>query len=274
MPAQPDLRHAHRLRGLWAYVLLAYGLTWLVMLPWVLVQRGLWEFELPDHWEVLGAFGPFLAALLVSWRVAGSAGARDLVAGLTRWRVALRWRAVTLLSPLVILMMAVLAAVLSGSPLGLARVQSISWLSALGLLDLVIAGALLQSLGEEPGWRGFMLPRLRARYGPLASTAVLAPVWILWHLPAFLGRPEFGAVQLLGLALGLAAAAAWLTLIYEATGSLLMAVLWHALINVARGIALAISSTTFVAFSSLVLASGVVIVGYWLLKRPAAGPSA
>lgn len=274
MLAQPDSRHTHTLRGLWSYVLLAYGLTWLVMLPWVLVQRGLLDLELPDHWEVLGAFGPFLAALLVSWRVGGSAGARDLLAGLTRWRVAPRWRAMTLLSPLVILVLAAAAAVLSGSPPGLARLQSLSWLSVAALLDLVIAGALLQSLGEEPGWRGFMLPRLRARYGPLASTAVLAPVWILWHLPAFLGRPEFGAVQLVGLALGLAAAAAWLTLIYDATGSLLMAVLWHALINVARGIALAISSTCFVAFSSVVLASGVAIAGYWLLKRPAAGPSA
>ncbi len=274
MLAQPDSRHTHTLRGLWSYVLLAYGLTWLVMLPWVLVQRGLLDLELPDHWEVLAAFGPFLAALFVSWRVGGSAGARDLFAGLTRWRVAPRWRAMTLLSPLVILVLAAAAAVLSGSPLGLARLQSLSWLSVAGLFDLVIAGALLQSLGEEPGWRGFMLPRLRARYGPLASTAVLAPVWILWHLPAFLGRPEFGAVQLVGLALGLAAAAAWLTLIYDATGSLLMAVLWHALINVARGIALAISSTCFVAFSSVVLASGVAIAGYWLLKRPAAGPSA
>ena len=59
-------------------MLLAYGLTWLVMLPWVLVQRGLLDLELPDHWEVLAAFGPFLAALLVSWRVGGSAGARAL----------------------------------------------------------------------------------------------------------------------------------------------------------------------------------------------------
>jgi membrane protease YdiL (CAAX protease family) len=39
------------------------------------------------------------------------------------------------------------------------------------------------SLGEEIGWRGFLLPELLRRMNPLAASLVLGVVWGLWHLP-------------------------------------------------------------------------------------------
>ena len=44
-----------------------------------------------------------------------------------------------------------------------------------------------------------------------------------------------------------------------------MAIAWHALINVARGIALAISTPMFLAMSTLVLAGAVCIAIHWLV---------
>jgi membrane protease YdiL (CAAX protease family) len=41
-------------------------------------------------------------------------------------------------------------------------------------------------LGEEPGWRGYALPRLEARLGPVRGTVLLAILWTGWHLPLFL----------------------------------------------------------------------------------------
>ena len=41
-------------------------------------------------------------------------------------------------------------------------------------------------LGEEPGWRGYALPRLEAHLGPLWASLVLAFLWAGWHLPLFL----------------------------------------------------------------------------------------
>lgn len=40
-------------------------------------------------------------------------------------------------------------------------------------------------LAEEFGWRGFVQPRLRLRYGRVRATVVLAIVWGLWHVPLF-----------------------------------------------------------------------------------------
>jgi membrane protease YdiL (CAAX protease family) len=39
------------------------------------------------------------------------------------------------------------------------------------------------ALGEEPGWRGFWLPRLLERHPPLAASVVISFWWALWHAP-------------------------------------------------------------------------------------------
>jgi uncharacterized protein len=41
-------------------------------------------------------------------------------------------------------------------------------------------------LFEEPGWRGFALPRLQQLHGPLIGGLILGSLWALWHLPGFL----------------------------------------------------------------------------------------
>ena len=43
-------------------------------------------------------------------------------------------------------------------------------------------------LGEEPGWRGFALPRLLQFMGPLPAALTLGAVWGVWHIPAFLAE--------------------------------------------------------------------------------------
>lgn len=60
-------------------------------------------------------------------------------------------------------------------------VNFLSWpfLAALLIAMFLDAGALF----EENGWRGFALPRLQARHGPLLGTAILGVLWSGWHMP-------------------------------------------------------------------------------------------
>jgi membrane protease YdiL (CAAX protease family) len=49
-------------------------------------------------------------------------------------------------------------------------------------LDFLIP---LAALGEELGWRGFALPRLQSRIGPLSASLVIGVIWAAWHLPYY-----------------------------------------------------------------------------------------
>jgi membrane protease YdiL (CAAX protease family) len=50
-------------------------------------------------------------------------------------------------------------------------------------------------LSEEPGWRGFALPRLQARFSPLVSSLILGVIWAVWHAPGKFGGIEASSLS-------------------------------------------------------------------------------
>jgi len=257
-----------RKRPLVAYGLLAYGFTWTIAAPRLLAGRGL--IDAPHlHWlEPLAAFGPFVAGMLVARALDGREGPRRILRSLVHWRVGWGPASLACLSPVVLLLLALAGvAIAGGLQIDAEREQWLRLSTTAGMAQLVLVGALIQAWGEEPGWRGFMLPRLRAIRGPPMASLILFPIWLFWHLPFFLSRPEFGLAQWLGFSVGILSASIWLTLVWEATGSALMAVFWHAMVNICRGIALAMSPTLFLAISNSVLIGALAIVVYWVWRR-------
>lgn len=250
-----------------SFYALAYAFTWSLGLPLMLSRRGLVAADVP-HWvEPIAAFGPFVAAMLVARALAGRDGPRDILASLRHWRVGPLWGLVALLSPVGLLLLALLVAGALGESSS-SVAPAVGELATLaGLVDLVVVGGVLQAWGEEPGWRGLALPRLRQRFGPLLATLALWPVWLCWHLPFFLSRPEFGWAQWVAFSVGILSAAIWLTLIWDGTRSVLMCLGWHAVVNICRGLALAVSTTAFLAISNLVLLGALVIAVAWTWQR-------
>jgi membrane protease YdiL (CAAX protease family) len=185
-PARLLARHP-----LTAFFSLAYAGSWIVWLPLVLAGNSL---LLPSSAISPGlAFlltvlaplsGPTLAAFLVTAVLEGRAGVRALLGRYTQWRFGLGWYAVALgLAPIALL---AAVAVLYGLPARLPGGMEVLELGVSYLVTLLVNLCIGGVLGEEPGWRGFALPRLQTRYGPLVGSIILSMVWTLWHLPLIL----------------------------------------------------------------------------------------
>ena len=157
------------------FVLIAFAFSWAYWLLAVLEARGL-IYSLPVPAMLLGAFGPMVAAVVLTAQESGRAGLRSLLSRVVRWRVAPVWYGVALLGPIVLqlLAMALHVVVFGGQPPNLlVMVGVLPTVLALSVYMLVQVG-----IGEEIGWRGYALPKLQAGYSALVSSVILGVIWI------------------------------------------------------------------------------------------------
>ena len=115
--------------------------------------------------------------------LAGALAARYLGPGIIQWGRPSWWILAGLIPPAAVLGVYLLAATVG---IGI---------EGTGLLSNALIGAagplLLASMlafGEEVGWRGFLWPLLRTRYGFLLTALAVGVVWWIYHVPfVFLG---------------------------------------------------------------------------------------
>jgi membrane protease YdiL (CAAX protease family) len=219
-------------------VLIYFALVFMLSWGCMALMIGPGNFPIsPELAEAQGALlyvgmliGPSAAGLLLIALLDGGAGLRDLLSRLFRWRVSARWYAVALLTaPLIAT--AVLLLLSLFSPEFLPTIFTSE--DGLALLLSGIAAGLMVGLFEEAGWTGFAVPRLRRRYGVLATGLMVGLVWGAWHFPPFWEVNTFSGA--FPLALLLARLFAWLppyrvlmVWVYDRTDSLLVVVLMHA----------------------------------------------
>jgi hypothetical protein len=95
------------------FVLVAFSFTWALWLLAMLEGHGLIS-SLPVPALFLGAFGPMVAAVVLTAQEGGRAGLRSLLSRVVRWRVAPFWYGVVLLGPIVLQLLAMALHVLLG----------------------------------------------------------------------------------------------------------------------------------------------------------------
>jgi membrane protease YdiL (CAAX protease family) len=214
-----DLVSLIRRYPLITFFVLAYALSWW---PWIL-----YSFDLLPN-PIVG-FGPFLAALVVLALTEGKSGVGRLVRRMVRWRVGLRWYAVALLLPILVTLT---AAALNVFLLGAQPTSSVAelggWSTFLQtfFLWLLIPG--LSGTWEEPGFRGYALPRLQVGRSALLASLILGVLWAFWHLP-FVATGEDIWVDAFLFPIIWSPVYAWL--FNNASGSVLIVMLFHNMNN-------------------------------------------
>ncbi len=247
-----------------AYFLMAYAFAWLAVSPAFFGADGLRLVPVGLHsfpFLIVGAVvGPTLSAWIVTYLTRGKAGILDLLRGYVRWNVKFRWYAVSLLGfPATYL----IVVFLTGGAGSLQAVYEHLPLIFSVYLSVLVTNLLQVTLWEEPGWRGFALPRLESKYGPFKGTLLLGLLWAFWHLPAYFVTGWLGPFNLPGMIVNILASII-LTILFtwifnNAMESILMTMLLHASSN---------ATTAYIKalYPQLAISTILLTIGLWVLS--------
>lgn len=227
----PTMPNGSREVGL--YLGLVFAITWGIAVAvlgfpvWFEAHFGALTNHSPLFYVAVWA--PNFAAIALSLAFGGWTGLKRLLAGLIQFRFPPVWWLVSVGFFPALLAIYQAARLALGMPVAAPE----AWIDA--IVASVSFGVLsLGPLGEELGWRGYLLPRLIDRWGSLGAALAVGVVWVIWHIPAFFvstvsqSQASYPAFFVSGVCISI-----FMTWIYNKTrGSILLAgVIPHAVAN-------------------------------------------
>jgi uncharacterized protein len=249
----------------WLFFLLAYGWSWIVWAPAVLLG---WQWgELRTLISFGLGFGPLVAALVLIYvGIADESPASFWFRVRDHRRISPRWWIVILGLPFGLNLLARLWP--SGATDSSPEAMTIGT-----ILFAVIVFGFGAAIAEELGWRGYALDPLQRRYTALVASLIIGVAWAAWHLPLFLidGSYQHG--------LGIGTLSFWFymlwtvlwsvlyTWVYNNTSrSILAMIMLHALVNIAGETAGPSGDQEYARFALLSLVT-IIGWGYRSLQR-------
>lgn len=224
------------------YVVLCYLFSWAFLLLSYRILLNAEEGTFP--WLALiglpGAYGPSLIAILMVKLTEEKGAVKVLLKKLLLWKAAWRWYLLILLIPVLLETAAVIFSQSFGFALG-----TFEYKRALTVyFPYVLIALPFGPMGEELGWRGYLLPKLLEKHNPLTASMILGFIWTFWHVASFsfpgAAIPSIFNVTSFTILLYLATLfgeTLLITYIYLKTqGSVLLAILFHAVFNASSNI--------------------------------------
>jgi len=221
-------------------ILLMFLLTW----PIDLANSGVLPIQFPFVVYLFLGWGFIFASLIMTGLTLGKQAVITLLKRFLIWRVSWKWYLVIFFQPVVQFLSIALHSMMSKTPMDFSTVFAYNIFGPAANLPLLFLPFLLSDAitnGEEMGWRGYVLPRLQAKYNALVASLILGVIWAVWHLPKFMApgnTSPFGLFMIRVIIITII-----YTWIYNNTkGSLLLVTLFHAAGN-AGGVFLPVTNT-------------------------------
>lgn len=195
---------------------------------------------LPPAWIQLGALSSSLAAIVLVMIEGRKGGLRELLRRGLIWRVGIQWWIFALFFMIIPTVASLYLYRLLGGP-------AVDWSELQPLYQVVsnfIYLTLAAGIGEEFGWRGYLLPRLQSRHNALVSGLMVGVAWAIWHIPLFFiegtsqyeQQLQFGLLTVLGYAAFVIAQSIQFTWLFNnSKGSVLLAAVFHGASNTWAG---------------------------------------
>lgn len=114
------------------------------------------------------------------------------------------------------------------------------------ILQVVIIGPVINiipTLGEELGWRGYLLPKLRSIVSDRAALIITGIIWGLWHAPIiamghnygtdYIGYPWLGILTMIAFCVVLGVIEGYAAIKFE---SIIPAAMIHSVVNAGAGL--------------------------------------
>jgi membrane protease YdiL (CAAX protease family) len=240
-----------------------------------------------SNWKLNLGFGPLIGlvpslaiALLISGPLSNRRGVHEMLAE-KPLRTSWKWYIAAIILGAVIWLFPIGVDLLLGG-------QTPPWPQGAPTFVTVLACAgwvlFFDGASEEPGWRGFALPRLQQKFSPLVASIILGFFWAMWHLPLyFVGMYTessntgptglFGILSRIGWVIPLAIIFTWFYNLSRNKSVLAMALV-HASFNTSNAVVGLSARATFIFMGTTWLFAILFIIISRMWRKSAGEPAA
>jgi hypothetical protein len=187
-----------RSRVAWRHVILftmlAYGIAWALWAAVVPDLGGLLTAaRTPEELKapfvaMLGMIAPMLAAVVMRVFVSKE-GLRGSLRPIGRPR----YYAIAVVGPMLMVSVVIVVAVATGLGMFTAGPTAL-WIVYAGLAFNALTYSAFLAMGEEYGWRGYLLPKLLP-FGEVKAAVIVGMIWGPWHVPLLLAGLNYPGVN-------------------------------------------------------------------------------
>jgi membrane protease YdiL (CAAX protease family) len=231
-------------KNLYLFIIITFIFSWLFWLPKFLSSLGVIRYSPIYNILILcGSFGPLVASFILTYLERGIDGIKLL--WYKGWNC--EKKAYLYISIILIPGLTILSLLIASLPVGF-NLTDLLFHEKFGYIfaEIVVTFFIGGPFQEEFGWRGYALDNLQSKWNALQSSIILGGIWSIWHFPLFYieGTPQFNQ-SFISFTISIIAVSILFTWLHNNTdGSILVAMIFHASINVSYLVFLPKISTT------------------------------
>jgi membrane protease YdiL (CAAX protease family) len=182
------------------------------------------------------SFAPTISALIATWYFERKTGLNHFVKSLIKIKVKYYWYLLVFFLPIFVYSLPIILNITLGNPSNHDYFNISLW----GITpSIILSNIIFAGFAEEPGWRGYALPKMNNHYRPIISGITIGVIWAFWYLPFYLlgSRPWSTFPQFVFTVTVISCIYTW---IYQRTKSIPLMIIFHVMHN--------LSNTVFIKY--------------------------